>query len=123
MSARPLILVVDDDQPIRLLMRSLLNEFGFEPILAGNGDEAIEAARTRRPDLMLLDKNMPGTSGEDVIRTLRAEPDCATLPILLLTGDPVDPAELALLGANGWVQKPFDVMALVEKIRATLGIT
>lgn len=122
MSDKPLILVVDDDQPIRILMQSLLREFGFEPILAGNGAEAIAVANERRPNLILLDKNMPGTSGGEVIRTLR-EGEAAEVPILILTGDSVDPDEIARLGANGGVQKPFDITALIEQIRATLGIS
>ncbi len=122
MSDKPVILVVDDDQPIRILMQSLLREFGFEPILAGSGAEAIAVANARHPDLILLDKNMPGTSGGDVIRTLR-EGEGADVPILLLTGDSVDPEEIAQLGANGGVQKPFDITALIEQIRATLGIS
>lgn len=122
MSDKPLILVVDDDQPIRILMQSLLREFGFEPILAANGSEAIAVANERHPDLILLDKNMPGTSGEDVIRALR-DGEGADVPILILTGDSVDPDEIARLGANGGVQKPFDIGALIEQIRSTLGIS
>ena len=120
MSDKPVILVVDDDQPIRILMQSLLREFGFEPILAGSGAEAVTVASARHPDLILLDKNMPGTSCADVIRALR-ESEGADVPILILSGDSLEPDELARLGANAGVQKPFDVMALVEQIRGTLG--
>ncbi|HWW61560.1 MAG TPA: response regulator [Thermoanaerobaculia bacterium] len=121
MSDKPVILVVDDDQPIRILMQSLLREFGFDPILAASGAEAIAVATARHPDLILLDKNMPGSSGEDVIRALRAG-EGGGVPILILTGDSVDPDEIAQLGANGGVQKPFDISALIEQIRTTLGI-
>jgi CheY-like chemotaxis protein len=115
--SKPLILVVDDDAPIITLMRSVLREFGFEPRTATSGAAAIAAARAEHPDLVLLDKNMPEMSGSEVIRLLRSEPGLEGLPILLLTGDPVSPAELAELGANGTIQKPFDLQELVAQIR------
>ena len=118
MATKPVILVVDDDAPIILLMRSLLREFGFEPLTATTGAEAIEKARAQHPDLVLLDLKMPGMSGAEVIHTLRSEEGLASLPILILSGEPVDPDELARLGANASVLKPFDVTALVEQIRA-----
>jgi CheY-like chemotaxis protein len=121
-SAKPVILVVDDDEPIIILMRSLLREFGFEPVTATTGAEAIESVHARHPDLILLDKNMPGMSGDDVIRALRAEDGLDHVPILILSGEPVSPRELEALGANGAILKPFDVTDLVEKIRAHVGV-
>jgi DNA-binding response OmpR family regulator len=120
MSDKPAILVVDDDAPILLLMRNLLREFGFEPLTAASGNEAIDLARSQRPSLVLLDKNMPGMSGEEVIRALRDDQGLAQLPILILSGEPVSKTELARLRADGAVLKPFDVGALVEQIRAHL---
>jgi DNA-binding response OmpR family regulator len=120
MSPKPLILVVDDDAPIVMLMRTVLREFGFEPRTATSGKAAIAIARTERPDLVLLDKNMPGMSGSEVIRALRSEAGLEQVPILVLTGDPLGPDEIAELGANGTVQKPFDLEELVAKIRVHL---
>jgi CheY-like chemotaxis protein len=117
MPRKPIILVVDDDAPIILLMRSLLREFGYEARTATSGAAAIEAARAETPDLVLLDKNMPGMSGGDVIRALRTDVGLVNVPILLLTGDPVAPNEIVELGANGTVQKPFDLQDLMEQIR------
>lgn len=117
MPERPVILVVDDDAPILLLMRNLLREFGFEPIAAGNGPQAIEEARRRTPDLILLDRNMPGMNGDEVLRELRAHDDLSSVPVLMLTGEPMEPDEIERLGATGAVLKPFDVPALVETIR------
>lgn len=114
---RPVILVVDDDAPILLLMRSLLREYGFEPVEAASGEQAIEHARARTPDLVLLDRNMPGMSGDEVLRALRAEPALGSVPVLILSGEPIEPDELDALGATASVLKPFDVMALVETIR------
>ena len=123
MNDKPVILVVDDDAPILTLMHNLLREFGFEPLAAATGAQAVATARERRPDLILLDKNMPGMSGEDVIRAFRSEERLDDVPILILSGEPVEPDELAALGANAAVQKPFDVPALIGQIRAYLETT
>jgi CheY-like chemotaxis protein len=117
MSERPVILVVDDDGPILLLMRSLLREFGFDAVAADSGPKALAAAQTRIPDLVLLDRNMPGMSGDEVLEQLRAQESLAKVPVLILSGEPVDPAEVARIGATGAVLKPFDVPQLIETIR------
>lgn len=116
----PVILVVDDDAPIVTLMKSLLKEFGFEAVTATTGAEAISAASQRRPDLVLLDKNMPGMTGEEVVRALRADAHLEGIPIVILSGEPVGPGELAAIGADAAVLKPFDVPALMEEIRSRL---
>ena len=117
MPERPVILVVDDDAPILLLMRNLLREFGFDPVAAGNGPQAIEEARRRTPDLILLDRNMPGMNGDEVLRELRASDGLQSVPVLILSAEPMEPDEIARLGATGAVLKPFDVPSLVETIR------
>jgi CheY-like chemotaxis protein len=122
MPRKPVILVVDDDAPIIMLMRSLLREFGYEARTAISGTAAVEAARAETPDLVLLDKNMPGMSGGDVIRALRTDVGLANVPILLLTGDPVAQKEIDELGANGTVQKPFDLQDLIAQIRKHVGV-
>lgn len=117
MSEKPIILVVDDDAPILLLMKNLLREFGFEPAIASSGEQAVAEARRRTPDLILLDKNMPGMSGDEVMDALRSDGDLSSVPVLILSGEPVNPDELQRLGANGAVLKPFDVPQLIETIR------
>ncbi len=120
--AKPVILVVDDDVPILTLMRNVLREFGFEARVASTSSAAIDTARTESPDLVLLDKNMPGMSVDDTIRLLRGEGGLAGVPILILSGEPLEPEVIASLGAAGAVMKPFDVMDLVERIRAFVGV-
>jgi DNA-binding response OmpR family regulator len=117
MTSRAPILVVDDDGPILLLMRNLLREFGYEAITAATGEQAVAAARDRRPALVLLDRNMPGMHGDEVVRALREEVGLDGVPILIVSGDPVTRHELAELGADGAVQKPFDVPSLIAQIR------
>src|SRR2546425_959608 len=96
-------------------MRSLLREFGFSVVTATTGEEALGYVRSQRPALVLLDKHMPGMEGSEVIRRLRAE--FHDMPILILSGDPVSNAELLALGADGAVQKPFDVPTLIAQIK------
>ena len=114
---RPIILVVDDDAPILLLMRSLLREFGFEPVTARSGEEAIAEAQRQKPDLILLDRNMPGMSGDEVLQELRSDNGLSEVPVLIVSGEPLGPDEVRSLGAAGHVLKPFDVPSLVETIR------
>jgi DNA-binding response OmpR family regulator len=117
MTEKPFILVVDDDGPILALMRNLLKEFGFQPLIADSGAKAVDAARQNRPSLVLLDKNMPGMTSDEVIRSLRSEPGCDGLPILILSGERLTRSDVAALGANDAVQKPFDVVQLIQQIR------
>lgn len=117
---KPRILVVDDDGPILTLMKNLLREFGFETTLASTGTEALAHVREMQPDLVLLDMYMPGMSGAEVIRAMRRETGLEEMPILMLSGAPVSPKEIAEMGANGAVQKPFDIPLLIEQIRSNL---
>jgi DNA-binding response OmpR family regulator len=120
--SKPRILVVDDDLPILTLMRNLLREFGFEAVVAGTGQQALAAAREQTPDLVLLDIHMPGMSGSEVIEALRRD-HAEQVPILILSGEPMAPAEVAQLGANGAIQKPFDVPELMQQIREQLSVS
>lgn len=117
MAPRPLILVVDDDVPILVLMRNLLREFGFDTVTAGSGPEALEQARAHKPSLILLDRNMPGMSGDEVLEELRSDGG-TTAPVLILSGEPIEPDEVRRIGATAAVLKPFDVPALVQTIRS-----
>jgi len=118
MMSKPIILVVDDDLPILVLMRNLLREFGFEPVTAESGREALIEVRKRKPSVVLIDKNMPGMNGEEVIRALRAEPGFDGLPILILSGEPISKSDLKALGADGAVLKPFDIRELIAQLRS-----
>lgn len=118
MSDRPVILVVDDDAPILLLMRNLLREYGFDTLTADSGQKALEVLKqNHRPDLVLLDRNMPGMNGDEVLRAMRGDGGLGDVPVVMLTGEPLGPDEIRALGATASVTKPFDVPALVELIR------
>src|SRR4051812_11914989 len=115
---KPVILVVDDDLPVLTLMRTMLREFGFEPRTANSGSAAVQSARESAPDLVLLDKNMPGTLLSETMGSLRDEAGLDDVPILILSGEPLAADEISRLGAAGAVMKPFDVTELIERIRS-----
>lgn len=115
------MLVVDDDQPILTLMRSLLKEFGFEPVIASSGAQALEQARTRPPDVILLDRKMPGMSGAELITLLRKEDALRSTPVVIVSGEPVSDDEVQSLGAAAAVLKPFDVHELVALVKRLAG--
>ena len=117
---RSTILVVDDDEPILGLMKNILREFAFQAVTASTGSEALAIARERCPDLLLLDKNMPGMSGEEVVVAFRQDSILKAIPILIVSGEPLLPEELIAIGADGSVTKPFDLPQLIATIRKHL---
>jgi two-component system alkaline phosphatase synthesis response regulator PhoP len=114
-----LILVVDDEWGIVKLARDYLEQGGFRVITAADGGTALASARHERPDLVVLDLNLPGLDGLDVCRALRRDSD---VPIIMLTAR-VDEADRLIgleLGADDYVTKPFSPRELVARVRAVL---
>jgi DNA-binding response OmpR family regulator len=114
-----LILVAEDDADIRQLVRDVLEHAGFEVIVSSDGQAALHVARTRRPDLLVLDLGLPGLDGLDVARSLRRESE---LPIIMLTARAEESDTLVglELGADDYVTKPFSTKELVARVRAVL---
>jgi len=113
------ILVVDDEPQIRRIMRSELTSAGYELEDAKTGEEALAKVRTFRPDLVLLDINMPGMGGLAACRALRADTGVA---IIMLTVLNTEAAKIEALdaGADDFVTKPFSMPELLARIRAAL---
>jgi DNA-binding response OmpR family regulator len=113
------ILVVDDELKIVELARDYLEHAGFAVVTAADGPSALMMARTRKPDVMVLDLGLPGMDGLDVARTLRRE---SSMPILMLTArdDELDRVLGLEIGADDYVTKPFSPRELVARIRAIL---
>jgi two-component system alkaline phosphatase synthesis response regulator PhoP len=110
---------VDDEPGIRELVRFTLEREGFRVATAGEGWEALAMAKAERPDLVILDLMLPGLSGEEVCRALRAEMD---VPVLMLTArkDESDRVMGLELGADDYVTKPFSPRELTARVRAIL---
>ena len=117
-----IILVVEDDEDIQELLSYNLQSAGYGVIPSRDGYEALEAARKRLPDLVILDLMMPGISGFDVCRELRRDERTARIPIIMLTarGDEVDRIVGLELGADDYVVKPFSPRELLLRIKAVL---
>jgi two-component system KDP operon response regulator KdpE len=113
------ILVVDNEPQIRRVMRTTLIADGFEVDDARNGDEALDHIRSSKYDLVLLDINMPGMTGFEACRAIRAGSD---MPILMLTvrSAEKDKVEALDAGADGYVTKPFSTPELLARIHAAL---
>jgi two-component system KDP operon response regulator KdpE len=113
------ILVVDDEPQIRRVMLTTLTSHGYSVVEAGSGEEALEKLRAERPDLILLDVNMPGISGLDTCAEIRTSSD---VPIIMLTirNSERDKVQALDAGADDYVVKPFGVQELMARIRAAL---
>ena len=113
------ILVVDDEPELRRALRSTLSALGFVVADAERGDTALARIRQEKFDLILLDINMPGLSGLETCRAIRARCEVSIL-MLTVRDRPEDKIEALDAGADGYVTKPFDVNELLACIRATL---
>jgi two-component system KDP operon response regulator KdpE len=113
------ILVVDDEPQLRRVLRSTLSALGFVVADAETGEAALECVRTEKFDLILLDINMPGLSGLETCRAIRAKSDVGIL-MLTVRDRAEDKIQALDAGADGYVTKPFDVNELLARIRATL---
>ena len=117
---KPRILVVDDDPKIVKVVQAYLEKDGYQVLTAADGLRALELARQREPDLMVLDLMLPGMDGLDVCRVLRGEGN--KVPVIMLTARTTEEDRLTglELGADDYVTKPFGPRELLARIRAVL---
>ncbi len=113
------ILVIDDEPQIRKFMRISLAANGYEVIEADNAAQGIEAARSRQPDLLILDLGLPDLDGQEVISAVR---DISDMPIIVLSvrAQELDKVEALDRGASDYIVKPFGVAELMARVRAVL---
>lgn len=116
------ILVVDDDREITRLLRSYLEQAGYDVLLAHNGETALHVLRRDHPDLLVLDLMLPDRDGWDITRLIRADASLADTPIIMLTAR-VDDTDKILgleLGADDYITKPFNPREVLARVRAML---
>ena len=121
---QPTVLVVDDLEPARNMLRRLLNREGFEVCTAADGPQAIESIARQPVDLVLLDMAMPGMDGLEVLRQIRHDHTAADLPVIIQTAytKRENMIEALEIGANDFVSKPIDFPVLLARIHAQLRV-
>jgi two-component system KDP operon response regulator KdpE len=120
MSAPPVrVLVVDDEPPIRKLLRLGLNAHGYQTLEAPNGKAALELVN-QNPDLIILDLGLPDMQGHDLLRTIRARNETVPIVVLSSRGDEAGKVQALDLGADDYVTKPFGMDELLARLRAAL---
>jgi two-component system, OmpR family, phosphate regulon response regulator PhoB len=117
------LLIVDDEDGVRSLVRMTLDSGSYQILEAEEGRQALELARAHHPDLILLDVMLPDLSGFDICRELKSDPLMAATTIVMLTAraQQSDVGEAEAAGADGYFTKPFSPIALMRKVEAILG--
>lgn len=116
------ILIADDELEIQNIVKRFLNLLGFDPIIASNGDEAFSKAKIQRPDVILLDVNMPKMNGFAVCQKLRENLSTKFTPIVMLTERFMTEDKVTAFnrGADDYLAKPFDLLELKVRIETLL---
>ncbi len=112
------ILIVDDDQQVRTLLRRLLFESGYTTIAAADGRQGVELAKTGKPDLILMDILMPDMDGHVACHIIKTDSAIKEIPVVMLTAVNSEPSEVIAkeVGADGYVTKPFIREKLLDTI-------
>lgn len=119
---RPKVLCIDDDRLLLGLFRDTMETHGFEALTAMDGPTGVELAKRERPEVILVDVMMPRVSGFEVCRRLRANPDLAETPLIIMTAitDPALKEKGLEAGADLAIPKPFDPMQIVTILNDAL---
>jgi CheY-like chemotaxis protein len=117
------LLIVDDEDGVRALVRMTLDNGLYEIIEASDGLEALDLAKEHHPDLVLLDVMLPDLSGMDVCRKIKDDPELASTMVVMLTAraQTADLGDAEEAGADGYFTKPFSPIALTRKVESILG--
>ena len=120
----PLVLLVDDDDRMRELVRIELEREGYDVQEAASADEGLAAIEARKPELVLLDVMMPHVDGWEMLRRIQERYGAGAIPVLMFSGQVDEQArrQAATSGAQGFVGKPFDLAELVEQAKAVVPI-
>jgi two-component system, cell cycle response regulator DivK len=116
------ILIVEDQQDNRQILRDLLTNNGFEVVEAEDGESGVDAAKTQRPDLILMDIQLPILDGYEATRQIKSDPNLKSIPIVVVTSYALsgDDQKAHEAGCDAYVTKPFSPRALLAKIREFL---
>jgi len=125
MTSPPLILVVEDNEVNQLLTASVLEREGFDVDLAGSSVQALERLGSRKPDLILMDIQLPGMDGLALTRRLKADPATANITVIALTAHAMsgDREQTLAAGCAGYISKPIDTRTFGSQVREFLNST
>jgi two-component system cell cycle response regulator DivK len=117
------ILLVEDTEDNRRIIRDLVTSVGYELVEAENGLAGVEMAKAHRPDLILMDIQLPVLDGYEATRRIKADPETAGIPVVAVTSYALsgDEAKTRAAGCDGYIAKPFSPRQLLAKIREMLG--
>lgn len=117
------ILIVEDNERNLKLVRDVLQAKGYATLEAGTAEEGLELARAHNPSLVLMDIHLPGMSGIEALRQLRAEPATASIPVIAITASVMkeNVREVMAAGFNAFIEKPIDVRGFLDKVRGLVG--
>jgi CheY-like chemotaxis protein len=116
------ILLVEDHVTMRQAVRMVLEPEGFEVVEAADGKAALDRVGRDRPDIVLLDLNIPGLSGLSVLEALKKDPQTASVPVIVVSADDENARRRVMeLGADGFFTKPFSPLALLETLERVRG--
>ena len=113
------ILVVEDQEDLRAILRDFLSASGYTVIEAVDGAESVAKAASERPDLVLMDVQLPDVNGLEALGRLRADERTASIPVLAVTAQAMqgDRERFLAAGFDGYVSKPLDILELVETVK------
>jgi len=116
------VLVIEDHEDNRRILRDLLTSAGYEPLEAITGEEGVALAETHRPDLILMDIQLPGLDGYEATRRIKANPALRHIPVIAVTSYALsgDEVKAKAAGCDAYVTKPFSPRALLAKVREYL---
>ena len=116
------VLVVDDDPTVTMIIERYLEKHGYEVIKAVNGQEGFDLARSRNPDIIVLDTLMPVMTGHEMLEALRSNPQTKDLPVIMCTSQDgiQDIAAASSYNVSEYLTKPFDLIKLTESIESIL---
>jgi diguanylate cyclase (GGDEF)-like protein len=120
----PVVVVAEDSLVIRAVLVEQLQSRGYQVVEAGDGEQAVAACRRQRPDVVLLDVEMPHLDGHAVLATIKAEPELADIPVVFVTSRVTteDVVEGLRLGAHDYLRKPFEPSELLARVHAAVRI-
>lgn len=123
MSESPIILSIDDSGTVRTIVKKTVEKHGYQCLCAEDGETGLEMLDANKDiALVILDIKMPGLQGDEVLQKIRENPDTKNLPVIMLTGQNslTELSQFLELGANDYMVKPFDPVALIVRLKVVL---